>query len=258
MSAWAPELAAAAAAAREASAVLLAHRERGVTVREKADRTLVTAADLASEAVVLARLRAAFPGDAFLAEESAPETPPEGRCWIVDPLDGTTNFSRGLPQFCVSIALWEGGMPAVAALALPVLGECFTATRDGPARLNGREIAVSREADLRQAMVNVYFDRRDGLQEGLAVFDRVARACEGRVKIMGSTAALLCYVACGRLDAFVRTTTRLWDFAAGALVLERAGGRLTDFAGHPLRRSGQSLLATNGELHAALTHLLGT
>jgi myo-inositol-1(or 4)-monophosphatase len=254
----AAELAVAAAAARAAGQVLREYREGGFAVREKADRTLVTDADLAAEAAILGHLRGAFPADALLAEESAPETAPEGRCWIVDPLDGTTNFSRGLPQFCVSIALWEDGAPVVAALYLPVLDELFTATADGAARLNGRELRVSATEQLSEAMVNVYFDRRDGLEEGLRVFARVARACEGRVKVMGSTAALLCYVAAGRLDAFVRTTTRIWDFAAGALVLERAGGRVTDFGGAPLRRTGQSLLATNGRLHEALASVLGS
>jgi myo-inositol-1(or 4)-monophosphatase len=170
----------------------------------------------------------------------------------VDPLDGTTNFSRGLPMFAVSVALQEAGRTRVGVVHLPALGETFVAACDGPATLNGEEVRVSPTVALRAAMVNVYFDRHARLAEGLEVFQRVALACDGRVKIMGSTAGLLCYVACGRLDAFVRNATKLWDFAAGALVLERAGGRVTDFARAPLERSEQSLLATNGLLHEEL------
>jgi len=246
------EAAAAAEIARLAGELLLEHRAGTLAVAEKADRSLVTSADLAAERLILARLRERFPEDAVLSEEAGACGSPSGRQWLVDPLDGTSNYSRGLPMFAVSMALWDGGVPAAAAVFLPVLGELFTAVRGGPAQLNGREIRVSGTGTLAAAMVNVYFDRHRRLEEGLEVFRRVALRCEGRVKTMGSTASLLCYVACGRLDAFVRNATLQWDFAAGALVLERAGGRVTDFHERPLRENGQSLLATNGRIHAEL------
>lgn len=252
-SSYALELHTAISAARSAGAILLSYRKKdGLEIAEKADRSLVTAADLASEKEILTRLQSAFPSDAILSEEAG-ELPGDGkRRWIVDPLDGTTNFSRRLPMAAVSIALWEGQTPVVAALYLPVLDELFTATADGPASLNGVEIRVSETSRLEDAMINVYFDRHRFLEPGLDTFRRVALACEGRVKTMGSTASMLCYVACGRLDAFVRNSTRVWDFAAGKLVLERAGGRLTDFDEAPLIRSDQSLLATNGRFHGEL------
>ncbi|MBM3458524.1 MAG: inositol monophosphatase [Armatimonadetes bacterium] len=252
-----PELEMAQQAAREAGALLLRLRQGELAVRSKADRTLVTEADLAAEQLLLDRIRAAFPQDGVLAEESGESGAGAPRTWIVDPLDGTTNFAQGLPYFAVSLALWEGDDPALGVVYLPVLDELFTATRVGPARLNGREIHVSDRDSVSEAMVNVYFDRRNLLEPGLALFCRIARACEGRVKTLGSTASLLCYVAAGRLDAYLRNRTRRWDFAAGGLILERAGGRLSDFAGAPLRESGQSLLATNGRLHAALRSLAG-
>jgi len=258
---YASELAVARTAALAAGEVLRDYRRAArspgaLGVREKEDRTLVTAADLAAEAEILRLLRQSFPDDRILAEETGALGSPSDREWIVDPLDGTTNFSRGLPFFAVSIAMWEAGEPVAAAVYLPVLDELFTACRGGAALLNGEEIRVSGVASLQEAMVNVYFDRHHLLEPGLDLMRRIALSCEGRVKNMGSTASMLCYVASGRLDALVRNSTRKWDFAAGLLILERAGGRLTDFLGHPLRESGQSLLATNGRIHAGLREIV--
>lgn len=232
--------------------MLLARRRAGFSVREKADRTLLTDADLAAEQVLLDRLHAVFPDDAVLSEEAGDFGLQSGRRWIIDPLDGTTNFAQGLPFFAVSVALWEGDEPRVGVVYLPVLDEEFAAQWGAPATLNNQPIRVSPVQALSDAMVNIYFDRRNHLEAGLRLFTEVARACEGRVKVLGSTASLLCYVACGRLDGYLRNRTRLWDFAAGGLILEQAGGRVTDFDGEPLRRSGQSLLASNGTIHDAL------
>jgi myo-inositol-1(or 4)-monophosphatase len=251
-----PELNTARDAALAAGAVLRSFRGEHLHVREKADRTLVTNADLAAEGEILNRLRDAFPRDGILSEEAGVLGPEGGRQWIVDPLDGTSNFSRGLPFFTVSIALWEGGEPAVAALYMPVLDELFLATRDTPSTLNGEEIRISGTGTVQDAMINVYFDRHYRLEEGLEIFRRVALRCEGRVKTMGSTASLLCYVACGRLDGFVRNTTKIWDVAAGSLILQQAGGTITDFEGRPLRETGQSLLATNGLIHEELSGIV--
>lgn len=245
------ELETAVAAARAAGAIQLELMGR-VGTREKADRSLVTEADLASEREILPRLRDTFPQDNLLSEESGITGPTSGRQWIVDPLDGTTNYSRGLPVFAVSIALWEDDEPAVGVVYIPALNELFTATRDGDAYLNGQPIHVSSIDRVRDSMINCYFDRHGMLEPGLNVFQAVARNCEGRVKIIGSSASMLCWVACGRIEAQMRNKTHLWDFAAGALVLQRAGGRLTDFDEQPLKRTGQSLLGTNGLIHAEL------
>lgn len=249
------ELEVAQSAAQEAGVLLRGFRERGLEVREKADRSLVTSADLASEELVLGRLRTEFPQDAILSEESGESGMASGRRWIVDPLDGTSNYSRGLPFYAVSVALWIDGVPSVAALNLPALGEEFAAVAGAGAMLNGKPIRVSDTERVEQAMVNVYYDRHALLEPGLTLTASLARACEGRVKNMGSTASMLCFVACGRLDAFARNSTKLWDFAGGGLVLREAGGTLSDFEGQPLIQSGQSLLASNGRLHNALAEI---
>jgi myo-inositol-1(or 4)-monophosphatase len=248
---YALELETAVAAARAAGAIQLELRGR-VGTREKADRSLVTEADLACEREILGRLRDAFPDDGILSEEAGISGPPSGRQWIVDPLDGTTNFSRGHPTFAVSIALWEDGAPSVGVVYVPVLDEMFTATRNSDALLNGAPIRASSVSTVRDAMITCYFDRHGLLEPGLRVFCEVARSCEGRVKIIGSSASMLCFVACGRLDAHMRNKTNLWDFAAGLLVLQRAGGQVTDFEERPLTQTGQSLLGTNGIIHAEL------
>lgn len=254
-SAYQRELALAVETAQNAGRLLLEMRRTDLRRRLKADRSLVTEADLAAEERILRQLRDHFPEDALLSEESGPIGPAARRCWIVDPLDGTTNYSRGLPFFAVSIALWDDGQPAVGVVYLPVLEELFVAARDTPATLNGLPIRVSETERLEDAVVNTYFDRHERLLEGLDVFRRVAISCEGRVKCYGSTASMLAYVACGRVDGLVRNTTRIWDFAAGLLIAARAGGRVTDFEERPLERSGQSLLATNGRIHAALARV---
>lgn len=250
------ELKTATRAAETAGEVLREMRGQVLNAREKSDRTLVTDADAAAEAEILNLLRDEFPEDAILSEEEGDVGPESDRLWIVDPLDGTTNYSHELPFFATSIALWIAGEPVVGVVYLPVLDELFAAVRGGGATLNGQEIAVSDVASVEQAMLNCYFDRRNLLDDGLALFDRVARRSEGRVKVMGSTASLLCYVACGRLDGSIRNTTKIFDFAAGALVLEEAGGALTDFEGQPLRTTGQSLLATNARIHAELRDIV--
>jgi myo-inositol-1(or 4)-monophosphatase len=250
--AYGPEVETAKRLAHSGASVLMAHWGRVLRTERKSDGSIVTEADLEAERTILGRLREVFPEDAVSSEECGDAGAPSNRLWVVDPLDGTTNFSRGLPFFAVSVALWEGGVPVAAAVCLPAFEETFAATIDGPAMLNDEEIRVSEVESASAAMVNAYFDRHGRLEDGLEVFRRVALACEGRVKVMGSTASLLCYVACGRLDGFVRNWTKVWDFAAGALILRQAGGRATDFDEQPLVRTGQSLLATNGRIHAAL------
>jgi myo-inositol-1(or 4)-monophosphatase len=249
---YAAELEFAVETARLCGDLILRYRSEGFVVRDKPDRTVVTEADLASDALIRERIQAAYPGDSVLTEESGFTGGSSGRQWIIDPLDGTSNYSRGHPVYCVSIALWDAGEPAVGVVFLPTLGEMYAASGDTPATLNGKEIRVSGVSETRRAMINCYFDRQRMLEHGLRLFTRIARVCDGRVKITGSTAAMLCWVAAGRLDAQVKNSVHIWDYAAGILVLERAGGAVTDFAGDPLRTDGQSIVASNPLLHEEL------
>jgi myo-inositol-1(or 4)-monophosphatase len=233
-SAWAAELQFAVETAAAAGAVLMDRYERLEKIDHKSARDVVTEADHLSEELVIAAIRARYPGDAILAEESGSHAagearPVNGRVWVIDPLDGTVNYANGLPVFCVSIALVVDGRPAAGAVLDPTRGETFAATADGPATLNGRPIRASAKDKLSDWVISLSLS-------GRAVATR-ARAIRKEIRIsrsMGSASLALAYVGNGRFDAFIQETSlSLWDIAAAGLVAERAGARLTAFDGGP-------------------------
>jgi myo-inositol-1(or 4)-monophosphatase len=225
----------AVATAESAGRILMDHYERLEQIDYKSARDVVTEADHLSEAFVLDAIRARFPGDAILAEESGGHdgrdgsgpSAPIGRTWIVDPLDGTVNYANGIPVFCVSIALVVDGRPAVGAVHDPTRGETYAATVGGPATLNGRPVHMSEKERLSDCVISLALG-------GRAVASR-ARAIRRAVRIsrsMGSAALALAYVANGRFDAFLQQAgLSAWDIAAAGLIAERGGATVTDFAG---------------------------
>lgn len=200
-------------------------------VREKGPADLVTEADLASQNAIRALLAERFIDHEFLGEEDAPATDViaerlrgDRPVWIVDPLDGTTNYAHGDPHFCVSVAVVEDNAIQAGAVLKPLTNECFTAQRGAGAMLNGQPIRVSDIEDLRQALVGVSFPpqfRRDSVE--VDDLFRVMEATQA-VRRSGSAALNLCYVAAGRYDAYWATKTNAWDVAAGCLIVEEAGG----------------------------------
>jgi myo-inositol-1(or 4)-monophosphatase len=250
-------LAAARRAADAGGAQLLDWAGR-FAVREKGPADLVTEADLASQAAVRKELLAAFPDHGFLAEEEGASTVGrDGYRWIVDPLDGTTNYVHGLPQFCVSIALERHGEMLVGVVYDPIGKECFSAARGRGADVNGRPLRTSGVTRLSQALVAASFPpsvrRTDGvIAEFLAVLER-AQA----VRRMGSSALNLAYVAAGRLDAYWARDTKTWDVAAGWLLVREAGGILTNLTGDAVNLGRpQFVVASSAELHAELRSVL--
>jgi len=227
-------------------------------VREKGPGDLVTEADLASQEAIREVLGKAFPDHAFIGEEGTPrETgvsgPPAEYCWIVDPLDGTTNYVHGLDHFCVSVALRRGGEVLVGTVLDPVREECFSACLDGGAWLNGRRLAPSRVADLGAALIAASFPPRvrRGSAE-VARFLEVLYRCQS-MRRLGSAALNLCYIASGRLDAYWATNVRIWDVAAAGLIVHEAGGMLTDDRGGPFDLDRPVLAASaTAELHRQL------
>ncbi len=223
-----PVLHAATAYAREAGALLLerAGSLQQAEVRSKsAARDLVTSADLAAEELLLQRLSAAFPEDGFHAEESG-VTAADAECmWYVDPLDGTTNFVHQLPMYGVSLARVRRGRPDVAVVFLPRLDECFCAVAGGGCSLNGERVQVSTTAELEHSLLATGFPYRRHLlaDNNLDNFNRLFLRQRG-VRRMGSAAADLAYVACGRLDAFWELHLGPYDVAAGGLLVREAGG----------------------------------
>lgn len=250
--------------ARDAGAVLIDRLGRALQVSTKGDIDLVTEADLASEKLIIERIKSHYPRHAILAEESGAtagvESTPgktEWR-WIIDPLDGTTNYAHGYPCFCVSIALERAGAIEVAVIYDPTRDEMFAAERGQGATLNGRRMRVSSVEDLNSAMLCTGFPynvrERPNFAREFANFTMEAQA----VRRDGSAAIDLAYVACGRFDGFWEDGLNAWDVAAGVLLIAEAGGRVTDFTGGALNIFTPKVLASNGRVHNDMMRVLGT
>ncbi len=245
-------LAVATAAAAHAASYLRTAARGTRDIRHKGVVDLVTEHDLASEALIREELRAAFPGWGLLCEEGGAEGPTDVR-WIVDPLDGTTNFAHGLPLFAVAIALEVRGSVEVAVVDAPLLGVVWTATRGGGARRNGEVLAVSGTRALDQALLATGFpyDRRASPDNNLAEFATLQMRAQA-VRRCGSAVLDLAWLAEGSFDGYWESKLRPWDWATGALLVAEAGGRLTDRAGAPFSHHGTTLVATNGAIHDEL------
>jgi myo-inositol-1(or 4)-monophosphatase len=216
----------------------------------KGPLNLVTEADIASEKEVVSVLKKRFPGAAILAEEAGEELGDTGFRFIVDPLDGTTNFAHGYPVFAVSIACEEAEGVVAGAVYDPIREELFTAAKGRGAFLNGRRLRVSATTALGQALLVTGFpyDLREDLSGNLRLFNRFMGASRA-VRRDGSAALDLCHVAAGRFDGFWEEKLGPWDTAAGALVVEEAGGRVTDFAGEEFHYRKGAVVASNSILH---------
>jgi myo-inositol-1(or 4)-monophosphatase len=248
----------AAEAAVAAGALLARHRGRPKAVATKRSAIdLVTEIDRASERLIHARLRRAYPAFGFLGEEGGPRGAEAACRWIVDPLDGTNNFVHGLPIFGVSIALERRGRIVAGVIYDPMRRELFTATKGGGALLNGRRLRVSPVRALSRSLLATGFSSNflHQRQPYLRWFEACQRHSHG-VRRIGSTVYCLAAVAAGRLEGFYERDLWPWDIAAGLLLVEEAGGRVTDMDGHPPALSSGRLVASNGRIHGDLLRLL--
>ena len=245
--------------ARSAGALQRERYEGEIRVRTKsASIDLVTEVDDACEKLIVDALGAERPGDAILAEEGGGADREDASWrWIIDPLDGTTNYAHGYPRFCVSIGVERDGVPTVGVVYDPLLDELFSAVSGRGASLNGRPLRVSQETDLGRSLLATGFayDVRRSLRDNLDHFAHFVKAARG-IRRDGSAALDLCYVAAGRLDGFWELKLHAWDVAAGRVLVEEAGGRTSDFSGGPAPRSGREMLASNGAVHDAMLELL--
>jgi len=231
---------------------------RSRRVHYKGPIDLVTDADKESERMILEGLSRSFPDHGILAEESGRHSARKrGRLWIVDPLDGTTNYAHRYPFFCVSLALEVEGEVQVAVVYDPMLKETFTAVKGRGAELNGEPIRVSREADLSRSFLATGFpyDMRETSRDNLAEFLRFMKRAQA-VRRDGSAVLDLCYVACGRFDGFWEFKLAPWDIASGALIVEEAGGRATSLDGGPLDIYSGEIVASNGLVHEGMLEVL--
>jgi myo-inositol-1(or 4)-monophosphatase len=242
--------------ARAAGDVLRDGHGRAHAPERKGRIDLVTEYDRRSEALLLAGIRARFPDHAVLAEESGAHAGATVR-WLVDPLDGTTNFAHNYPFFCVSIGVEVAGRLSAAAVFDPVRDELFTAAAGGGAALNGHPIRVSDIERVEDALLVTGFpyDVREHPERILPRFAAFLSRAQG-IRRDGSAALNLCYLAMGRFDGFWEDDLSPWDMAAGVLIVREAGGVVTDYGGEAFRLEARRILASNGRLHDEMKAIL--
>jgi myo-inositol-1(or 4)-monophosphatase len=239
--------------AREAGAILRPEFDRPKQISYKGEVDIVTESDRRSEALIVARLRKHFPDHAIIAEEGSGSSAGGTKyCWHVDPLDGTTNFAHGYPCFAVSIGLAEQGRPVAGVVFNPVSEEMFTAARGEGAYLNGKRIHVSPIEKLAYSLVATGFPTHQRKRSANINYYWEFTLRSHGVRRDGSAALDLCSVACGRFEAFWEFGLNSWDTAAGVLLVEEAGGRVTDMDGGPYHLGGPQMLATNGRIHGEM------
>jgi myo-inositol-1(or 4)-monophosphatase len=236
--------------AKEAGKILVQELSRPPEIRYKGDEVdLVTQADKRSEQLIVGRLNQYFPGHAVAAEEGTGQDTASEFRWHVDPLDGTTNFAHGYPCFCVSIALAQRDALLAAVVFNPFYNELFTAERGEGAVFNGKKISVSKIATLSTSLLCTGFPVHNRkASPNLQYYGEFTQRSHG-VRRDGSAALDLASVAAGRFDAFWEFGLNKWDVAAGVLLIEEAGGRVSDFEGRPYQLGGPVILATNGLIH---------
>ena len=244
-------------AAQLGAHALLEHATQPLEIREKGRRAdIVTAADRASERAIIARLLAEFPHASVLAEESGAVSGTSDERWIIDPLDGTTNYAHGYPLYCVSIAYERAGELIAGVVLAPALGECFVAQRGAGARMNDRPIAVSGIERVADAMVCTGFHPADFARNG-AYFERASGSAQA-VRRDGSAALDLAFTACGRFDGFWEFDLHAWDVAAGMVLVREAGGRISAIDGAETSVEAGTILATNARIHEELQGVLSS
>lgn len=245
-------------AARSASKIILRFMDHldAVDVSEKNHNDIVTQVDRLSEEEIVNHLHKAYPNHGILAEEGGYSEGDE-YCWIIDPLDGTTNFVHGFPQFSISIALKHKNQLQIGLVYDPLRQELFTATAGQGAYLDSRRIRVSATKLLENALIGTGFPFRDKqhLKPYLNIFQTVFPQTAG-IRRVGSAALDLAYVAAGRLDGFWEATLKEWDMAAGILLIKEAGGMVSDFQGEDQYLDSGNIIAGNPSIHKGLVHLV--
>jgi len=239
--------------AREAGALTATYFERRVAIETKGEFDLVTEADRASEKLIVERLRTYFPSHAIVAEEGGGHEGCSEYRWFVDPLDGTTNFAHSFPMFCVTMGLERAGETIAGVVYDPIRQEVFTAERGAGAFLNNHRVRTSSIGKVADSLASTGFpSRKRHHNVNIHFYYQLAMASHG-VRRTGSAALDLSYVASGRLDFFWEFGLKPWDMAAGALLVQEAGGRVSDMTGAPLSlTASDNILADNGALHGEI------
>lgn len=246
-------------AAKEAGELVISKLGKSKISQKGTTNNLVTEADIASEQLIAERITKAFPEALILGEESHKvKDLDSSNLWIIDPLDGTNNYAHGIPQFSISIAYSENGIVRIGVVYDPTKDELFIAERGKGSTLNGKTIAVSRNRSLQDSIIatGFYYDRGEILDNTIKAIYQLFQANIQCIRRMGSAALDLCWVACGRFDAYYEYMLSPWDFAAGTLVLEEAGGVWCDREGaiHGLESKG--IISSNGLLQEDILEII--
>ncbi len=254
---WKRELEVATHAAKEAGEFLHRNLGKQTSVSYKGEIDLVTEMDKKAQELIIKKLSSFFPSHDFMAEEDFSKIKGSDYRWIIDPLDGTTNYAHGLPIYCISIALEEKKEIVLGIVFFPPSSEIFSASKKRGAFLNGKKLCVSNTKRLERSLIATGFpyDVRTSPQNNINHFNHFVTKAQA-IRRCGSAALDLCYVACGRFDGFWELKLNPWDVAAGALIVEEAGGKVTDFKGNDFDLYGQEILASNGNIHKEMVQVL--
>ena len=230
---------------------------RSIEQKEGLETNLVTDIDKRSEEMIIRRIREHFPDHGILAEESGSTDRDAETIWVIDPLDGTTNFTHGLPIFCVSIGVMHRGELTAGVVYDPNHDEMFTAEKGKGAWLNGNRMRVSGQSKLMSSLLVTGFPYtiRENPYNAIEHFNTFLVSSQA-VRRLGSAAIDFCYVAAGRFDGFWEVSLNPWDMAGGVLIVREAGGVVTDFTGKGWKLEGKNVLATNGKIHAPMIEVL--
>lgn len=245
-------------AARQAGKVVL-EKQGSSSVSLKAKNNLVTEADLAAQDLIIEKIKERFPEHSIIAEEEdlkAKSGDPD--LWIIDPLDGTNNFAHTIPHFSISIAYARSGQVQAGVIYDPSRDEMFSASLTGGACLNDSSIRVSSAPSLNKAIIatGFYYDRGEMMRNTLSSIEKLFEANVHGVRRFGSAALDLCWVACGRFDAYFEYKLSIWDFAAGMLIVKESGGQCSDHFGNQLNLDSAGIVVSNGRLHKELLDIV--
>ena len=245
-------------AAKAASKIIQSYATGGFQSKTKVvgdtELGLVTKADLEAESCIVEAIKEDFPSHSFLAEESHADATTADHLWVIDPLDGTNNFAHGIPHYSVSIAYYENQIAQCGVVSNPATGEVFWAEQGRGAWLGDRQVSVSRESEMKDAMIatGFYYDRGHMMKQTLESIERLFENNIRGIRRFGSAALDLAYVGCGRYSAFFEYQLFPWDFAAGKLFVEEAGGIASTCDGNPVPLRSTTMLASNRLLHASI------
>lgn len=245
-------------AARAAGKILLELFKKGAEFSMKNKYDILSEADLASEKIIIDKIKESFPEHSIFSEEAGKEMTDSDYLWIIDPVDGTINFSRGMEEFCVSIALSHKGEIILGVIYQPVTDKLYVAERGKGAFLNGDKIAVSPETELINTIAAT--DNSGKIDARLQAFQTLVTVCKEvrNIRICGSAAINFVRLAEGKMDFYYKPRFNYWDFAAGMIILEEAGGRATDYEGNPCNADSKTIVASNSILHNEVLTLINS